>query len=306
MLNEEKYGTYDVIIIGGSAAGLSAAMTLGRSQRKVLIIDEGLPCNRQTPHSHNFLTQDGATPAQIALTAKSQVLAYPTVYWESGRAQNVTQEHGIFVVRTDRNGEYFKGKKLILATGIKDILPTIPGFDACWGITAIHCPYCHGYEFRGKKTAILANGERAMHLVSLVRNLTADLTLLTNGTANLDAKQLKKLRQHDITLIEAPLISLIHEKGHVRQLVLEGTDHLTMDALYAAVPFQQHSNIHRTLGCTETEQGHIKIDAFQKTNVPGVFACGDNSSGMRSVANAVAAGNLAGAAANMELVQDNF
>lgn len=296
---------FEVIIIGGSYAGLSAAMALGRSLRSTLIIDGGDPCNKQTPHSHNFITQDGETPAAIAKRAKDQVLKYPTVTFLQDVALQVHKKQEGFEVVT-QSGIRVTAKKLIFATGIKDKLPEIKGFSECWGISVIHCPYCHGYEYRGKRTAIMANGERAFHVASLVNNLTEHLTILTSGKADFDAEQLSKLRRHYIEVIETPVAEIQHEKGEVKNVVFSDGTQLTVDAVYAAVPFEQHSTIPEQLGCELTEQKYLKTDNFYKTTVPGIYACGDNTSMMRSVAGAVASGNMAGAMVNMELTKETF
>jgi len=296
---------FDVIIIGGSYAGLSAAMALGRSLRRVLVLDSGAPCNRQTPHSHNFITQDGEKPAVIANKAKEQIKRYATVTLQKGLAVSGRKTLAGFEIQTE-NGELFSGRKLIFASGIEDIMPSIQGFAACWGISVIHCPYCHGYEFRGRKTAIIANGERAMHLASLVHNLTKELTILTTGETSFNAEQLEKLRTKGITLLEKEISKIQHKSGWVQQVVFKDGESQAFDAVYAAVPFRQHSAMPATLGCEMTEMGHIVVDNFQKTTVKGIFACGDNSSMMRSVANAVATGNVAGAMANKELVDEIF
>ena len=136
---------FDVIIIGGSYAGLSAAMALGRSLRNVLIIDSELPCNIQTPHSHNFITQDGKIPQEIISLARHQVEKYATIKYHKGLAINGLKMENGFVITTSTN-DTFTSKKLIFATGVKDIMPDIDGFAACWGISVIHCPYCHGYD----------------------------------------------------------------------------------------------------------------------------------------------------------------
>src|SRR5690606_408454 len=136
---------FDVIIIGGSYAGLSSAMTLGRALRNVLMIDSGKPCNRQTPHSHNFITQDGEEPGTIAEKAKAQVLKYDTVKFLNDLAVSGKKTENGFVIATE-TGKEFATKKLVFATGVKDIMPGIKGFSECWGISVIHCPYCHGYE----------------------------------------------------------------------------------------------------------------------------------------------------------------
>jgi len=296
---------FDVIIIGGSYAGLSAAMALGRSLRKVLVIDSGLPCNRQTPHSHNFLTQDGKSPQEISSLARKQVEQYKTVEFFKGLANKATTLERVFEINI-QSGESFRGKKLIVATGIEDLLHDIKGMSESWGISVIHCPYCHGYEFRGNKTGILANGDKAVHLAGLVHNLTKELTLFTNGKASLSPEQLLRLRKADIPVVEREITELIHTDGHLKSLVLNNNDLITLDALYAAVPFRQHSAIPQALNCQMTEAGHIQVDFMQKTSVPGVFACGDNSSPMRSVNNAVYTGSVAGAMVNMELVNEEF
>ena len=148
-----KNNTFDIIIIGGSYSGLSAAMALGRALRNVLVIDSGKPCNRQTPHSHNFITQDGKTPEEISTVAKAQVAQYPTIEFYQGVATAAKKEAEAFVIATQQN-KSFRAKKLILAMGIKDIMPNIAGFKECWGISVIHCPYCHGYEVKHQKTGI--------------------------------------------------------------------------------------------------------------------------------------------------------
>lgn len=296
---------FDVIIIGGSYAGLSAAMALGRSLRTVLIIDSGLPCNRQIPHSHNFITQDGEKPAVIAAKAKEQVLKYDTVQFLDSLAVKGKKNENDFVITT-QSGEEFTAKKLIIATGIKDIMPDIKGFSACWGITVVHCPYCHGYELRDQKTGILANGMKALHLASLVNNLTKDITIFTGGEAKFTPQELEKLTENDIKIVESNITELQHENGQVRSVVLADGLQLKFDALYAAVPFTQHSDIPDSLGCNLTEQGYISIDNFHKTTVKGVFACGDNSGMMRSVVNAIYGGNFAGAMVNMEITEEQF
>ncbi|HKG07866.1 MAG TPA: NAD(P)/FAD-dependent oxidoreductase [Pedobacter sp.] len=296
---------YEVIIIGGSYAGLSAAMALGRSMRSVLIIDGGEPCNRQTPHSHNFITQDGEKPGVIASKARAEVLKYPTVTLINDIAINAEQNESGFTISTN-TVRHFSAVKLVFATGIKDIMPEIKGFEECWGISVVHCPYCHGYEIRGKKTAILATGERAFHLASLVSNLTPDVTILTNGDANFDAGQLSKFDKHKITVVDTVVTEIAHEAGQIRQVVFKDGTKKSFDALYAAVPFTQQSDVPISLGCTMTEQGYIKVDSFQATTVNGILACGDNSAMMRSVANAVYTGNLTGAMVNRQLTDEQF
>ncbi|MFY1047353.1 NAD(P)/FAD-dependent oxidoreductase [Chryseobacterium sp. GP-SGM7] len=296
---------YEVIIIGGSYSGLSAAMALGRSLRKVLVIDSGKPCNEQTPHSHNFLTQDGKSPKEIVSLAKKQVEEYETITFYHGKAIDSKKVENGFEITTAK-GETLTSKKLILATGITDEIPEIKGFEECWGISLIHCPYCHGYEYKGKKTGIIANGDKAVHIASLVKNLTDDVTVITKGKGKFTEEQLQKLKNNKIEIIESGISELKHQNGIVESIIFSDGEEVKFEAVYGAFPFKQHSEIPKQLGCEFTEFGHIKVDFMQKTNIPGVFGCGDNSSMMRSVSNAVMTGNVAGAMVNMELVTDCF
>lgn len=296
---------FDVIIVGGSYAGLSAAMALGRSLRNVLVLDSGRPCNRQTPYSHNFLTRDGEAPANIAAKAKEQALKYESVSFVEDLVIEGVKRGGEFEICTV-SGRRYKSAKLIFATGVADQMPQIDGFAECWGISVVHCPYCHGYEFRNEKTAILATGERAMHLASLVRNLSADLSILSGGTEGFTADQYSSLDKQGIQVIDKKLVSIDHDRGYLKNLLFSDGSSLPFTAMYAAVPFAQHSDVPAKLGCEISEQGYINIDSMFRTSVGGVYACGDNSSPMRSVANAVYSGNFTGAIVNRELVEERF
>lgn len=295
---------FDVIIIGGSYAGLSAGMSLGRSLRNVLIIDSGNPCNRQTPHSHNFLTHDGKTPKEISDLAKDQVQNYKTVHFYNGSVTKVSKQPETFMVQIE-GGEIYHAKKIILASGVKDMIPDIPGFSECWGISVIHCPYCHGYEVKDRITGILSNGTLAFEFTKLVFNLSKDLTLFTNGKSELDEEQAEKFKQNKIEIIEQEIREIVHENGRIRKVVLKNEQEKELDALYAKIPFEQNINTDN-LQLELTEHGFIKIDHFHKTNTEGVFACGDNTTMMRSVANAVAQGNFTGAIVNKELSDEGF
>ncbi|MES2555299.1 MAG: NAD(P)/FAD-dependent oxidoreductase [Bacteroidota bacterium] len=296
---------FDVIIIGGSYSGLAAGMALGRALRKTLIIDSGKPCNRQTPHSHNFLTQDGQTPAAIASLAKEQVLAYETVSFHNDLAVSGSPTANGFEIRT-QSGETFTAKKLIFATGIKDLMPEIAGFSECWGISVIHCPYCHGYEYSHKRTGIFTNGDMAFEVGKLISNWTKDLTIFTNGKSTLTPEQTEKLAKHGIQINELLIERFEHTGGYLENVVFKDGSKTPVAAMYARPAFEQHCAIPKQLGCELNEHGYISIDPFQKTSTPGVFACGDNTTFMRSVANSVAMGTLAGVMTNKEIIEDEF
>ncbi|NJX14079.1 NAD(P)/FAD-dependent oxidoreductase [Tamlana crocina] len=296
---------FDVVIIGGSYSGLSAALALGRSLRNVLIIDGNSPCNKQTPHSHNFLTHDGATPKSISDIGKSQVLAYESVDFVEDFVTKAIKTDNTFKIRTASKKTFFS-KKIIIATGIKDIMPSIKGFSECWGKSVVHCPYCHGYEIKGKKTGLIANADIALHLAPLISNLTSKLDILTMGKPKFESDAILKFKNNNISIIEKPIVEIEHQQGVVTNVVFDDQTKMDYEALYAPLPFEQHSSVPEQLGCKLNELGYIEVDMFNKTTVDGVFACGDNSSRMRSVANAVASGNLAGAVVNMELSQELF
>ncbi len=290
----------EVVILGGSYAGISAAMALGRSLREVLVIDNGQPCNRQTPHSHNFLTRDGATPAFIASVAKEQVLQYPTVQWLDETVSKVEETADGLLVYTSQ-GLQVHTKKLLLATGVKDELLPIPGFAECWGISVLHCPYCHGYEVRKEALAVLSNGEMAMEFVQLIRQWSSRIQLLTNGNPVLTQQQLAQLEKACIPVRSSPVQSILHTNGHVYQVQLEDGTLIPLKALFARVPFSQ-SPLVQQLGLSLNEQGYITVNPFQQTSLAHIFAAGDCTTPMRSVSTAVAQGTMAGAAINKFLL----
>lgn len=296
---------YDVIIIGGSYAGLSAALSLGRFLRKVLIIDSNLPCNRQTPHSHNFLTQDGEKPADIGEKAKHQLYKYKTVEFIDAIATKAEKIENNILIHIN-NGESFSAKKVIFATGITDLMPDIKGFSDCWGISAIHCPYCHGYEAKNQSTGVIANGDAAIHYVQLIKNLTSDIKIFSNGKSTFTSEQLAQLQKHNIEIIETKIVEINHKNGLLKHLILADDSIYPLGVLYHRPQFKQHCKILEDLGCEITEQGYIKVDASQKTNIANIYACGDLANPMRSVANAVATGSIAGAGVNGALSAESF
>lgn len=297
--------THDVIIIGGSFAGLSAAMGLGRALRNVLIIDNQLPCNRQTPHSHNFLTQDGEPPLLILEKARQQVLAYSTIEWKIGTAvQAYKSEAGFEVVL--QSGESYGAKKLLFATGIKDNLETFKGLSACWGISVIHCPYCHGFEVKNAPTAVIGNGDEGFEYVKMISNWTKELTLCTNGPSTLSQEQRLKLAKNGIKVVESEIEEFLHQDGHIEHLLFKKQEKLPVKAVYHRPSFEQHTDLPAQLGCELTPQGYIQVNEMQQTSQPGILAAGDNTSPFRSVANAVAKGSMAAAVLNRELIEESF
>ncbi|QNH63328.1 NAD(P)/FAD-dependent oxidoreductase [Hymenobacter sediminicola] len=295
----------DVVIVGGSTAGLSAALTLGRALRRVLVLDAGHPCNRQTPHSHNFFTRDGETPAQLLALGRAQLQAYPTVALHTASVVQAQKNAADFELTTD-DGRTFRSKRVLLATGLQDQLPDLPGFAECWGISVLHCPYCHGFEVHGQSLGVLGNGDVGFEFARLIQHWTPDLRLFTDGPSTLSAEQTRQLQAHSIRIIETPLTEMEHEAGQLHHLRLADGTREPLNALYARVPFTLPGTLHQQLGCALTEQGFIKADEVGRTSVEGVSAAGDNSSPMRQLAMAAANGSKAAAFLNNNLIETAF
>jgi len=296
---------FDVIIIGGSYSGLAAAMALGRALRNVLIIDNGKPANIQTPFSHNFITQDGKTPKEISKVARQQVEKYDTVHFLRSTVTEGKRVNGAFEIKTEEQTVY-QAKKIILATGIIDIMPDIKGFSDCWGITALHCPYCHGYEVKNETTGVLDNGAAGYEFTMMISNWTKDLTLFTNGPANLSDEQQKKLKQHHIAVNEKEILKLEHREGHLEKILFRDGTEVSVKALYSKRPFKHRGALPEKLGCELNDEGYVRTNPFQRTTVDGIYACGDNTTRMRTIANAVAMGTTAGMMVNKELIEESF
>ncbi|ALL06488.1 pyridine nucleotide-disulfide oxidoreductase [Pedobacter sp. PACM 27299] len=301
----ENLKQYDVIIIGGSYAGLAAAMSLGRALKHTLVIDSGKPCNRQTPYSHNFLGQDGKTPKEIASLARQQVAAYPSIRFLEGIARSGKKTNNGFEI-TIGTGETFFAKKLIFSTGIIDEAAKIEGFEACWGISVLHCPYCHGYEVRKEKTGILGNGKNAYELAVLISNWTDQLTLFTNGKHSFTAEQLLQLKKHKIGIQEKIMERLNHTVGQLDRVVFTDGTSVKVKAIYSRHSFFQQCQIPQILGCEPTEEGYIKVDQNQETSIKGIYACGDCTTKVRTVANSVASGTTAGMMSSKQLIIEEF
>lgn len=296
---------FDVIIIGGSYSGLAAGMALGRALKKVLIIDSGKPCNKQTPYSHNFLTQDGRPPAEIAALSRQQLIKYGTVEFFDSVAIKGTKTVDGFEIQT-ASGDTFTSVKLIFATGIRDMLPGIDGISACWGISVLHCPFCHGYEVKDEITGILGNGADVYDLVGLIFNWSKSLTLFTNGPSVLTAGQIAKLKKHAIKIVEKDIERLEHVNGYVQHIIFRDGTSSPVKALYTRAPFRQHCQIPEYIGCELNDEGYLKINPFQETTIEGIFACGDNTNRIRTVANAVATGTTTGIMVSRQLITERF
>lgn len=291
---------HDVIIVGGSYAGLSAGLQLARARRKVLVIDSGQRRNRFAQSSHGFLGQDGREPGAIAHEARAQLLAYPTVEWLQQSAVEARKEGDGFLVTT-LTGEKLAGLRMILATGVVDDLPEIPGLAERWGQRVFHCPYCHGYELNGGPVGVLAATPLAIHQALMLPDWGPTL-LFQNEVFEPDADQLAKLETRGVALEREPVISI---GGEQIDVTLASGRVVKLAGLFTQPRTRMASPLPALLGC-EFEAGptgsFIKVDAMRATSVPGVFACGDAAVAAGNVATAVGDGARTGAAAHHSLI----
>ncbi len=294
---------YEIAIVGGSFAGLSAALQLGRAYRSVVVFDTGEPRNAPAKHSHGFLTNDGKPPKEILKAAKRELAKYQTIRLVPAKVEQISQSE-YFELQTAKGT--VKAKKVILAYGGKDLLPEIPGLRAEWGNRVFHCPYCHGFEFARAPLGILgAPGvtfQRAMHL----RDWTDQLTVFLNGATDLDATQLKALKQVGAIVVEERVVAVASEGKLGLSIQLTGRQAVEIAGLLITTPINPSCDLHLQLGCeTVPNMGGtmIKVDEFKKTTVKGVFAAGDAARPF-NVPSSVADGTIAASVCHHELIQD--
>ncbi|TPM27136.1 NAD(P)/FAD-dependent oxidoreductase [Mesorhizobium sp. B2-3-5] len=295
---------YDLAVVGGSFAGLSAAIQAARARRNVVVIDAGQPRNRFAAHSHGFLGQDGRTPGAILDDARRQLLAYPTARLVNARADRaVANGSSDFEITTD-GGDTFGAARLVLATGVRDILPEVPGLAVQWGKTVLHCPYCHGYEVSGGPLGVLATGPMSMHQAQLIADW-GDVTLFGNGQIEPDAEQMLALESKNVRF-EPAIVSELREDGTGGLIVhLDGGRKAGVRALFTAPRNTMASPLAEQLGCGFKDGllgPVISVDDRQQTTVPGVYAAGDAARAMHNIAFAVSGGTFAGVCAHQSLV----
>ena len=292
---------FDVIVIGGSYAGMAAALQIARGRRQVLVIDGGVRRNRFASHSHGFLGQDGKSPSAIAEEAKAQLLEYPNLTWLQGLVDSVEKAGDSFAVTTKDN-KTFSAKRLILATGVSDHLPAITGIQERWGKTVFHCPYCHGYELNQGKLGVIATSEASFHQAMLIPDW-GPTTLFTNNCFMPDADQRAQLAARGVSIETERVTEIADEQSAI--IKLESGKLVELAGLFVAPLTQPSNRIAQDLGCeiAESPMGfYVKTDEFKQTSIPGVFACGDLARPMGSVTFAVGDGALAGFATHRSLI----
>ena len=291
----------DVLIVGGSVAGLSAATYLGRMRRQVVVVDGGNPCNRFLFVLFWFLSRDGVDPAELLQIARAQLARYTTVTLQTGLVTAIQPQAAGFTA-TLADGTTVATHKVLLAMGLQDHLPPLANVEQFWGRSAFHCPYCDGWEARDQPLAIQGNGEGALHRAKLLLNLTDDLVICTDGPATFSEAEWQFLQARQVRVIESPLIGLAGEGEQLHTLHFADGSTLARHAIFLNLRTSQHTDLAATLGCEIDAMGFVKVDAQARTNVAGAYAAGDMTTQGRAVIFAAAQGAMAGIALSRELL----
>ena len=296
---------YEIVVIGGSFAGLSAAMQLARARRTVLVLDTNAPRNRYAKASHGFPGQDGRSPVEIAAALRVELAVYPTVTFENDAAVAARRRDGGFVVSLAEGSEV-TARRLILTYGVRDTLPNLPGLSERWGASVLHCPYCHGYELDRRPVGVLARNEMAFHQAMLLPDW-GPTTLFTQGAFMPTPEQQRALAARGATVETTPVTGMIGASPALEAVQLADGRTIPLAGLFVAPQTDPSSDLARQLGCA-TRDGptgpYLEVDAMQATTVAGVFAAGDLASPMPNATLAAAAGVLAGGGAHRSLVFD--
>ena len=302
MISNAASRTWDCIVVGAGPAGLNAALVLGRARRRVLVLDSARPRNYATHEMHGVLGHDGLDPADLRARGREELTHYgveiANVEVDGGElldgAVRLFSARGADIART-----------VLLATGMLDEVPDIPGFTEVWGVSAHTCPYCDGFEHRDERLAVLAAGARGEHLAMLLRQWSDDVILFSNGPHELVADQLARVQALGIRIIETPVVALENEGARLRRLRLLDGESLDRDALFFYVGWHLRTDIARTLGCELRDDGSIAVDASQETTVERIYAAGNCTDPRALVPAAAGSGVTAAVAINARLSLDD-
>ncbi|SOC39491.1 thioredoxin reductase [Rhizobium subbaraonis] len=295
--------TEDAVIIGGGFAGLSAAMQLARARRRVTILDTGAPRNRFASHSHGVLAMDGRPGADILATARAQLATYDTVTFRPVEATKLDGDIDAFRVATS-DGEEIAGRRVLLATGFEDVLPTIPGLSERWGRTVLHCPYCHGYEIDRGPLGLLARTADAIRLAAIIADW-GDVTLFTNEAIEPDAAAIALLEQRGVNIRSGRVLAVDGREGEPLSVQFDGGSAAVVKALFVMPESRVRSAIphERDLAFRESPIGQIiATDEGRQTSLPGLYAAGDIALGPANITFASADGVKAGVMLHHSLI----
>lgn len=289
----------DVVIIGGGPAGLAAALCLGRSRRRVVVLDAGSPRHAVAEGVHNFVTREDMPPAELRRVAWEQMAAYPSVRRGPERRVERLDRDGERWVAEDERGERWRARAALLATGVIDEHPDIPGYRERWGHGIFLCPFCHGWELRDRPLAVLGAGEGAVHMGRLLRGWSDDVAVLTHG-GDLDDAQRRALEDAGVPIHDGPVAALSGEGAALETIHFEGGSTLHRRGLFVVTEQRQVPLVER-LGLERTEMGYVRVDVQMQTSLPMLWAAGDLTSRMQQVVEAAAQGTRAGAVIQAKL-----
>jgi thioredoxin reductase len=298
MNREAARPAWDCIIVGAGPAGLNAALVLGRARRRVLVLDNGAPRNYATHEMHGVLGHDGLDPAELRARGRAELARYG-VEVVTLEVQHAEVLDG--AVRATCAGRTELARTVLLATGMLDEVPDIPGFANVWGTSAHTCPYCDGFEHRDERIAVLAAGDRGEHLAVLLRQWSDDVVLLSNGPHDLAADQLARVQGLGVPVIATPVVGLDSDAGRLRRVRFGDGKTLDRDALFFYVGWQLRNDVARTLGCELRNDASIAVDSDQATTIDRVYAAGNCSEPRALVPAAAGSGATAAVAINARL-----
>jgi thioredoxin reductase len=296
---------YDVVIVGGGPAGLSAALMLGRCRRSVLVCDTGKPRNRASQALHGYLTRDGTPPLEFLELARAELGKYDTVELLSAEVVDARCRGGQFEV-TLAGGDCVRSRKLLLATGMADNIPDIDGIGRLYGRSVFHCPYCDGWEVRDQPIAIYGRGARGLGLALELMAWSRDLVLCTDGPCELDDDERARLARNGIGLKEMPVARLDGTDGALEQIVFDNGESLPRRALFFTAGQSPQSELATRLGCEFNEKGTVRTGKYETTHLPGLFVCGDASRAVQWVIVAASEGAEAAFAINTDLLKEDL
>jgi thioredoxin reductase len=298
---------YDAVVVGGGAAGLSGAVALARSRRSVLVVDAEDPRNAPAGHVHNFLSRDGTPPGELYAAGRAEVTGYGGRV-ETGRVTGLSRDGDRFAVQIGQRA--VAARRLLVATGVRDELPDVPGLAARWGIDVLHCPYCHGWEVRDKRIGILATGPAAVHQALLFRQLSPHVALLRQSGPDPAVEQREQLDARGIAVIGGPVEEIEADGGRLTGVRLAGGRRMPLDAVVVAPRMVARAELLEPLGLKPSEVRlgehvigtRIEADPAGATAVPGVWVAGNLTDPQAQVIAAASAGLTAAAAINYDLV----